>query len=91
MAKVCEIMRKIKGRTQRKINILFEDGIYFSAINDIANTGNVQLTRFQLAWTLVNMVYLFVTMAQLARGQTSVSTVKIGAIGEKLVLLYQRV
>ena len=37
MAKVYEIMRKIKGRAQRKINILCEDGQYYSSIPDIVN------------------------------------------------------
>ena len=37
MAKVYEIMRKIKGRAQLKINILCEDGQYYSSIPDIVN------------------------------------------------------
>ena len=37
MAKVYEIMRKIKGRAQWKINILCEDGQYYSSIPDIVN------------------------------------------------------
>lgn len=35
--KVHEVMGKIKGRTQRKINILCEDFQYDSSIPDIAN------------------------------------------------------
>ena len=37
MAKVYEIMRKIKGRAQRKSNILCEGGQYYSSIPDIVN------------------------------------------------------
>ena len=44
------------------------------------NTATPRLARFRLALTSVSTVELFATMARLARGQTSVSTVKIGAI-----------
>ena len=37
MAKIYEVMRKIKGRIPRKINILHEGGGYYSPIPDIAN------------------------------------------------------
>ena len=48
------------------------------------HSGNPRLARFWLALTLVNMVKLFVTMAQLAQGQTLVSPVKIGACRVKI-------
>ena len=47
--------------------------------HNIGYTGNPRLARFRLAPTSVSTVELFVTMARLARGQTWVSTVKIGA------------
>ena len=43
-------------------------------------TATPRLARFRLALTSVTTVELFVTMARLARGKTSVSTVKIGEI-----------
>ena len=37
MTKIYEVMRKIKGRIPRKINILHEGGVYYSTIPAIAN------------------------------------------------------
>ena len=66
---------------------------YFGFLNFLfSNTASPRLARFRLALTLVSMVELFVTMARLARGKTSVSTVKIGEIGKNLCdRSYQRV
>ena len=55
-----------------------QDVFSFSLI--IEDKGNPRLTLFRLARTSVITVQLFVTMGWLARGQTSVITVKIGAI-----------
>ena len=63
-------------------------------VNNNKTTGN-SISMVSISTdTSVSMVELFVTMARLAWGQTSVSTIKIGAIccdREKLVRSDQRV